>query len=79
MQSANRRAPNARESPDPDGPRTVILSVAIPRDTFATLQALASADTGCSVDWLASFALRDFARTYAERPEQAAAPEVHHA
>lgn len=44
---------------------TVVLPVAIPRATYATLLALASADAGCSVDWLASFALRDFARHYA--------------
>ena len=31
---------------------TVLLTVAIPRDTFATLQGIASADATCSVDWL---------------------------
>lgn len=45
--------------------RTVLLTVAIPRDTFATLQGIASADATCSVDWLARFALVDFARHYA--------------
>lgn len=44
---------------------TVLLTVAIPRDTFATLQGIASADATCSVDWLARFALVDFARHYA--------------
>lgn len=45
--------------------RTVLLTVAIPRDTFATLQGIASADATCSLDWLARFALVDFARQYA--------------
>lgn len=44
---------------------TVLLTVAIPRDTFATRQGIASADATCSVDWLARFALVDFARHYA--------------
>lgn len=44
---------------------TVLLTVAVPRHTYATLQALASADATCSLDWLARFALMDFARHYA--------------
>ena len=45
---------------------TVLLTVAVPRDTFATLQGIASADATCSVDWLARFALVDFVRKYAD-------------
>ncbi len=55
----------------------VILPVAIPRHVYATLQALASADTDVSLDWLAAFALREFARAYAERTTTTEA-EVHH-
>lgn len=45
---------------------TVLLTVAVPRDAFATLQGIASADATCSVDWLARFALVDFVRKYAD-------------
>ncbi|TCO80491.1 hypothetical protein EV699_114137 [Plasticicumulans lactativorans] len=71
-------------TPHPVHGATVLLTVAVPRHTYATLQALASADTTCSVDWLARFALVDFARHYAalDAPERqldsAAVAGVHH-